>query len=138
MNRVRILAGTALAAAVLAVAACGGHHAPSAASSSDAARAKAMASSTAVAQGKAALEEITAKCGTGTAAGQVAALKDLGSHAGRQALLAKCGVPKDKMNTVEVQLVAAAEKAHLVKGGHAARVEYFTVTLPGVIAANQS
>jgi hypothetical protein len=103
-----------------------------------ASKASAMATSSEAAAAKANLAVISGKCGTTTAAGQIAAVKDMGSHAGRQALLAKCGVPKAKMQPVETQALAAAESGHLVSGGHAARVTYFTVTLPKIIEAAQA
>jgi hypothetical protein len=117
---------------VAVLSACGGNK------GADAARASALASGSAAAAAKANLAVISVKCGTATAAGQLAAVKDLGSEAGRQALWAKCGVPKAKRPVVETQALAAFEKAHLVSGGHAARVAYFGVTLPKIIEANES
>lgn len=129
----RSIAGPALAAAALAVAvtACHGGSGSSGAAAS-------LATSTAAAAAKANLAVISAKCGTVTAAGQVAAVKDLGSKAGRAALFAKCGVPAARRPAAETQALDAAEKAHLVSGGHAARVTYFEVTLPKIIEANES
>lgn len=133
----RSIAGPALAAAALAVAvtAC---HGGSGSSGAAASRASSLATSTAAAAAKAHLAVISAKCGTVTAAGQVAAVKDLGSKAGRAALFAKCGVPAARRPAAETQALAAAEKAHLVSGGHAARVTYFGDTLPKIIEANES
>jgi hypothetical protein len=102
------------------------------------AKISAEASSSAAAAAKANLAVISGKCGTTSAAGQLAAVHDLASHAGRQALMAKCGVPKAKYKTVEAQLLEAAEKAKLVSGGHAARVTFFSVTAPKIIEAAQS
>jgi hypothetical protein len=130
-KRVAALAGLALAGMVV-VSGC------HASSSPAASKVSAEATSSAVAAAEANLAAISAKCGTTTAAGQIAALKDMGSHAGRQALWAKCGVPADKRATVEAQALDAFEKAHMVSGGHPARVTYFTVTLPKIIEANQA
>jgi len=123
---------TALAlAGTLALSACG--HKPA-----GAARASALATGSAAAAAKANLAVISAKCGTTTAAGQIAAVKDMTSKAGRAALSAKCGVPAAKRPAVEEQALAAAEKAHLVSGGHTARVTYFEVTLPKIIESNEA
>jgi biotin carboxylase len=121
------LAGLGLAG-VLALSACNGNSGTPAA-----ARVSADATGSAAVAAKANLAVISAKCGTVTAAGQIAAAKDMTSKAGRQALWAKCGVPKAKRSQVETQALAAAEKAHLVSGGHAARVIYFDSTLPSII-----
>lgn len=124
----------ALAVTLVAVlAACGGKN-----GSADSAKASALATGSAAAAAKANLAVISAKCGTTTAAGQLAAVKELGSKAGRQALWAKCGVPQAKRPEVETQALDAAEKAHLVSGGHTARVTYFEVTLPKIIEAAQA
>jgi hypothetical protein len=123
------VAGIALPAAL---AGCGGHK------SADAAKASALATGSAAAVAKANLAVISAKCGTTTAAGQIAAAKDMTSKVGRAALFAKCGVPKARRPVVETQALAAFEKAHMVSGGHPARVTYFEVTLPRIIEANQS
>lgn len=101
-------------------------------------RVSTAATSTAAARARADLKVISAKCGTVTAAGQLAAVRELGSKAGRETLWARCGVPKAKRSAVETQALAAAEQARLFKGGHDARVKYFTVTLPGIIEANQA
>jgi hypothetical protein len=115
-----------------ALAGCGGHTA------SGKADASALATSSAAAAAKANLKVISAKCGTTTAAGQIAAARDMTSHAGRQALLDKCGVPASKRSEVETKALDAAEHGHLVSGGHAARATYFEVTLPKIIEAAQA
>lgn len=125
-------AGVALTG-LLALSAC-----HSGGSGTDAAKASALATGSAAAEAKANLAVISAKCGTTTAAGQIAAAKDMTTKAGRAALFAKCGVPAAKRPAVEAQALDAAEKAHLVSGGHAARVTYFGVTLPKIIEANES
>jgi hypothetical protein len=124
----------AAAAAVAIAATVAGCHSGGTTS----AKVKAEATSTAAAAAKANLAVISGKCGTTTAAGQLAAAKDMTSKTGRAALFAKCGVPKAKRPVVEEQALAAFEKAHMVSGGHPARVTYFTVTLPKIIEANQS
>jgi hypothetical protein len=129
-----VLAALAVAAAL---AACGPHGSTVPAASA-AARVSAEATSTAAQQAKKDLLRVSVKCGTVTAAGQIAAVKAIGSHAGRQALMAKCGVPASRRPQVEAQLLGAAEKGHLVSGGHPARVKYFTVTMPGIILAAQA
>lgn len=124
---------TGTAAAAIAVAALAGCHSGSGTGS---AKAKAAASSTAVQTTKKNLEAITAKCGTGSAAGQIAAVKDLRTKAGRARLWAKCGVPAAKRSAVQTQALDAAEHAHLTT--HAGRVTYFEVTLPAIIERNQA
>jgi biotin carboxylase len=120
-------------AGLLALSACrGGTSTPVAAKMS------ADATGSAAAAAKANLAVISAKCGTTTAAGQLAAAKDMGSKAGRQALWARCGVPQAKRPEVETQALAAFEKAHIVSGGHPARATYFEVTLPKIIEAAQA
>jgi len=137
VRRAAGLVGLVLAA-VVALSACHGGGSNGAAATSAAARASALATSSVAAAAKANLAVISAKCGTTTAAGQIAAIKDMGSHAGRQALWARCGVPASKRPAVEAQALDAFEKAHIVSGGHPARVAYFTVTLPKIIEANQA
>lgn len=133
-RRLTALAVTALAAAgVLA-----GCHSGGGGSGTPAPSAAALASGSAAAAAKANLAVISAKCGTTTAAGQIAAARDMTTKAGRAALIAKCGVPKDKRSVVETQALDAAEKAHLVSGGRAARATFFEVTLPHIIEANQA
>jgi hypothetical protein len=117
-------------AGVLALGACHGSSGTPAA-----AKVSAAATGSAAAAAKANLAVISGKCGTATAAGQIAAAKEMTTHAGRQTLWAKCGVPQAKRPEVETQALAAAEKAHLVSGGHAARATYFEVTLPKIIEA---
>lgn len=127
---------TALAGAAIAVAALAGCHGSSGTGS---AKASALATGSAAAAAKANLAVISAKCGTTTAAGQIAAAKQLfGGKVSRAELWAKCGVPQAKRPVVETQALDAAEKAHLVKGGHAARALFFEETLPKIIEANQA
>jgi hypothetical protein len=128
----RILSGAAVV--VIAAAVVAGCRP----STTDTGQAKIAASSTAAAQVKTDLKQITAKCGTSSAAGQIAAVKDMKSKAGRATLWTRCGVPAAKRSAVESQALTALEAAHLVSGGHPARVTYFTVTLPGIIQRNQS
>jgi hypothetical protein len=127
---------TALGAAgivlLAALAGCGGHK------SADAAKASALATGSAAAAAKANLAVVSAKCGTTTAAGQIAAVKDMGTKAGRAVLFGRCGVPAAERPVVETQALAAFEKAHVVSGGHPARVTFFEVTLPKIIEANES
>jgi hypothetical protein len=128
----RILAGAAvIAIAAVTVAGCNPN-------TTNTGKAKIAASSTAAAQAKTDLKQIVAKCGTATATGQIAAAKDLKSKAGRATLWTKCGVPAAKRPAVESQALSALEAGHLVTGGHAARVTYFTVTLPKIIQENQA
>jgi len=131
-NRKRAAAVGVAAVAVVALAACGGHK------TADAARASSLATGSAAAAAKANLAVISARCGTTTAAGQIAAARDMTSKADRQKLWAKCGVPAAKRRAVETEALAASEKAHLVSGGHAARATYFEVTLPKIIESNES
>lgn len=131
-NRMVLGFGALAVAGLVAVTGC------KSSASSEGIKAKGIATSTAAAQAKANLKVISAKCGTVSAAGQLAAAKDMTSHAGREALFTKCGIPASKRSAVETQALAAAEKAHLVSGGHTARVTYFTVTLPKIVEANQS
>jgi hypothetical protein len=123
--------------AVLAACHSGGSASPAAGPSAKSA-VSSLATGSAAAAAKANLAVISAKCGTATAAGQIAAVKDLGSKAGRAALWVKCGVPAAKRPQVETQALAAAEKAHLVSGGKAARAAYFGDTLPKIIEAAQA
>jgi hypothetical protein len=133
VKRKRLAAlGAAGIVLLFALFGCGGHKL------ADAAKASALATGSAASAAKANLAVISAKCGTTTAAGQIAAARDMGSHAGRQALLGKCGVPAAKRPAVETQALDAAEKAHLVSGGHAARVVFFGTTLPKIIEASES
>jgi hypothetical protein len=129
----------ALAVTLAAVlAACGGKNGSGDPAPSAKAAVSALATGSAAAAAKANLAVISAKCGTTTATGQIAAAKDMTSKGGRAALFVKCGVPKAKRPVVEEQALDAFEKAHMVAGGHAARVTYFTVTLPKIIEANQA
>jgi hypothetical protein len=125
----RIVPGAVLAvAAAVSLTACHGSSSAKVSASDSAAAAQAAKN----------LKPVAAKCGVTTAVGQLAAVKEIASHAGREKLMAKCGITPDKYHAVEVQLLDAAEKGHLVKGGSAARVTYFTVTLPAIVKANQS
>jgi hypothetical protein len=92
--------------------------------------------SAAASAAKADLGVISKNCGTATAAGQVAAAKDVLTSDGRAKLMAKCGIPEDQRKALGTQLLAAAEKAHLTT--HAGRVTYFEVTMPGMILAAQT
>lgn len=132
-KRAARLAGLGLAG-LLALSACHSGSGDPAAKT----KASALATSTAAAAAKANLAVISAKCGTATAAGQIAGAKDMTSHAGREALFTKCGVPVSQRPAVEEKALAAAESGHLVSGGHAARATYFEVTLPKIIEAAQA
>jgi hypothetical protein len=146
MHKHRVGAGLAIAIAGLAVAGCHSSSSSSAQPPAGVAHASGQAAipgftSSADAAARVAYAPIIAKCGVGTAAGQLAAAKDLGSKAGRQALWAKCGVPKQNQQDATNKALDAAEHAGLVKPGaqgKADRQQYFTVTLPQIIQQEQS
>jgi hypothetical protein len=130
---------TGAAVAVITVAALAGCHGNTTTGASTVPSLRAVATSTAAVQTEKDLKAISAKCGTDHAAGQITAAKELlGGKDSRAKLWDKCGVPKAKRSVVENQALDAAEKAHLVHGGHDARVIYFTKTLPHIILENQA
>jgi hypothetical protein len=76
------------------------------------------------------------KCLPKSALGQIELAKSLTSHSGREALIAKCGIPASKKQATEAQLLDAAEHGSLAtKGG---RTIFFNSTLPRIIEANQA
>lgn len=134
MRNKRIAGGAAVAAIALAtLTACGGHGSTS---TDTGARASSFATSSAAARAKEDLTNISKNCGTATAAGQILAAKEVLSKDGRDKLMAKCGIPQDQRKALEVQLLSAAEKAHLTT--HDGRVSYFEVTMPKLILAAQT
>lgn len=122
---IRVACAAVAACAAIAVAGC---HSSSSV--------HAAATGTAAAQAKQDLANISAKCGTSSAAGQLAAAKAMTTHNGRQALFAKCGVPKANRPALEAKALDAAEHAHLTT--HEGRVNYFTLTLPTLIEQAQA
>jgi hypothetical protein len=76
-----------------------------------------------------------AKCLPSGATQQIQLAHSLGTHSGRAALAAKCGVSPAHKAAFEAEALTAAEHGHLTtKAGRAA---YFEVTLPGIIERNQ-
>lgn len=138
MKRIAItLAGSAIAA-VVALTGCHGSSGSGAAADGAASRASALASSSSAALAKQNLAKVSAKCGTTTAVGQLAALNDMKTHAGREKFMAKCGIPKSQYATVEAQILDAVEQGHLMTGGHSARVILFTQTIPAILLKAQA
>lgn len=76
-----------------------------------------------------------AKCLPTGAVQQIQLAHSLTTHSGREALTAKCGVPPQKKQAFEAQVLAAAEAGHLTT--HAGRTAFFSVTLPHIVEANQ-
>ena len=79
--------------------------------------------------------QLTRKCLPADAVGQVKLVKSLGTKAGRNALLTKCGIPPERREVTEAKILNAMEHGHL--STHDGRVTFFTVTLPTIIAAEQ-
>lgn len=104
----------------LALSACSPKHQPNAADK---------------AQAKSDLKAFS-KCLPASAVGQLELVKSLGSKAGRTALVAKCGIPPNKRQATEAEILSAAEHGHLTT--RAGRHTFTTITLPGILERNQA
>jgi hypothetical protein len=75
------------------------------------------------------------KCLPQSAVGQLSLARTLTTHAGRENLAHTCGIPPQRKDAFEAQVLAAGENGHLTT--HAGRAEFFSVTLPHIIEVNQ-
>lgn len=67
--------------------------------------------------------------------GQLTLIKSLSTHAGREDLMNRCGIPASKRPAAEAQILSAAEKGHLLTPG--GRQIFIETTLPNILEANQ-
>jgi hypothetical protein len=76
-----------------------------------------------------------AKCLPTGATQQIELAHSLTTQSGRDALVAKCGVPPQHRAAFEAAVLSAGENGHLTT--HNGRAAFFAVTLPHIIEVNQ-